>query len=177
MSLCGTLLFFFTYIVLGVSIEKKWKIIKSFLREHPEVSCGAPCPTCRIPLRGPRDLMRNIPMEKLALSYFGTRQSAAGSASSGASRRGSLTNTPSRRGRPAAAAGAAGSLMGAAALSRSSENAFLEWSWVLYWSALSRCFRWAQSSDFCDFNWAFTVYTRKSTVLNRYVTGKTAFIL
>ena len=36
-------------------------------KNHPEVSS---CPTCRIPLPGPTSLMRNIPMEKLARSYF-----------------------------------------------------------------------------------------------------------
>ena len=36
-------------------------------KNHPEVIT---CPTCRIPLPGPSALMRNIPMEKLARSYF-----------------------------------------------------------------------------------------------------------
>ena len=36
-------------------------------KNHPEVMT---CPTCRIPLPGPSALMRNIPMEKLARSYF-----------------------------------------------------------------------------------------------------------
>ena len=36
-------------------------------KNHPEVIT---CPTCRIPLPGPNALMRNIPMEKLARSYF-----------------------------------------------------------------------------------------------------------
>ena len=36
-------------------------------KNHPEVMT---CPTCRIPLPGADALMRNIPMEKLARSYF-----------------------------------------------------------------------------------------------------------
>ena len=36
-------------------------------KNHPEVIT---CPTCRIPLPSPSALMRNIPMEKLARSYF-----------------------------------------------------------------------------------------------------------
>merc|ERR1719225_1695726 len=36
-------------------------------KNHPEVIT---CPTCRIPLPGADALMRNIPMEKLARSYF-----------------------------------------------------------------------------------------------------------
>ena len=36
-------------------------------KNHPEV---VTCPTCRIPLPGADALMRNIPMEKLARSYF-----------------------------------------------------------------------------------------------------------
>ena len=36
-------------------------------KNHPEVMT---CPICRIPLEGTSSLMRNIPMEKLARSYF-----------------------------------------------------------------------------------------------------------
>ena len=36
-------------------------------KNHPEVNT---CPICRIPLAGSSSLMRNIPMEKLARSYF-----------------------------------------------------------------------------------------------------------
>ncbi|CAB4056943.1 SIAH1 [Lepeophtheirus salmonis] len=36
-------------------------------KSHPEVIT---CPTCRVPLVGVNSLMRNLPMEKLARSYY-----------------------------------------------------------------------------------------------------------
>jgi hypothetical protein len=56
-------------------------------KNHPEV---VTCPTCRIPLPGPSALMRNIPMEKLARSYFEKLDLINRSRSRSKSRRGSL---------------------------------------------------------------------------------------
>ena len=55
-------------------------------KNHPEVMT---CPTCRIPLPNASALMRNIPMEKLARSYFEKMETFAYCRSRNRSRRGS----------------------------------------------------------------------------------------
>ena len=65
-------------------------------KNHPEVIT---CPTCRIPLPGPNALMRNIPMEKLARSYFDQLNAMASSNRQNYSQRpGSRSRSLSRRG-------------------------------------------------------------------------------
>ena len=97
-------------------------------KNHPEV---LRCPSCRIPLHGQAaNLMRNIPMEKLARSYYekvtvGRSRPHSRCNSRNTSRRGSASRAVGGAivGGPSQGRG----LEGTASLSQSTDTAFLEW--------------------------------------------------
>ena len=103
-------------------------------KDHPEV---LRCPTCRMPLQGMSNLMRNIPMEKLARTFYEINTRAAGGGgTNGGSRphsRGSISSGPGNKPaanstRNVAVNNANLARMDSGNLSQSSENAFLEWA-------------------------------------------------